>query len=185
MAKLSDDLKRMLAGLAHQDAGEFLSMHDKMKVLGYGPETREKPLAAAPRKLVKRAATRRIALISDGRGVGAPLDYAIDACLRQDAQIDLLVHGAIDTESISALEKQVQQAGLDCQTIQLGVHVVDDIVEYIFDHPSLIFLVAMPDDAAARVIIEEVIPKRGGRIPVPLVLIEGQSAARSSKQSAA
>jgi hypothetical protein len=184
MAKLSDDLKKMLAGLAHQDAGEFLSMHDKMRVLGCGPEAREKPLAA-PRKVVRRPATKRIALISDGRGLGAPLDYAIDACLRQDAQIDLLVHGAIDTETISVLEKQVQQAGLDCQTIQLGVHVVDDIVEYIFDHPSLIFLVAMPDDAAARVIIEEVIPKRGGRIPVPLVLIESQSVARSHKQSAA
>lgn len=123
MAKLSEELKKMLAGLAHQDAGEFLSMHDRMNVLGYGPGIREKPLAAH-RKVVRRPATKRIALISDGRGLGAPLDYAIDACLRQDAQIDLLTHGAIDTESISVLEKQVQQAGLDCQHIQLGKNVV-------------------------------------------------------------
>lgn len=183
MKKLSNDLKKILTGLAYQDAGEFLSMHEKMKVLGYGPETRKEPLAA-PRKVV-RPATKRIALISDGRGLGAPLDYAIDACLRQDARIDLLVHGAMDTEGISALEKQVQKAGLDCQRIKLGVNAVEDIVDYICNHPSLIFLVAMPDDAAARVLIEEVIPQRGGRIPVPLVLIEKHTSVGVHKQSAA
>ena len=36
MKRLSDGLKKMLAGLAHQDAGEFLSMSEKMNVLGYG-----------------------------------------------------------------------------------------------------------------------------------------------------
>ena len=184
MKRLSDGLKKMLAGLAHQDAGEFLSMSEKMKVLGYGSETKGMPLAA-PRKVVRRPIAKRIALISDGRGLGAPLDYAIDACLRQDARMDLLIHGAIDTKSIRALEKQVQQAGLDCRRIQLGVNVVDDIFDYIFNHPSLIFVVAMPDDAVSRVLIEEVIPKRGGRIPVPLVLIEEHTSARPSKQSAA
>ncbi len=184
MKGLSDALKKMLAGLAHQDAGEFLSAHEKMEILGYGPETREKP-SEVSRKMVKRPVTKRIALITDGRGLGAPLDYAIDACLRQDAQIDLLVHGAVDTKSISLLEKQVKQAGLDCQHIRLGVNVIDDIVEYIYSQPSLIFLVAMPDDTAARTLIEEVIPRHGGRVPVPLVLIEEKPVAPSVRQSAA
>ena len=184
MKGLSDALKKMLTGLAHQDAGEFLSAHEKMEILGYGPETREKP-SEVSRKMVKRPVTKRIALITDGRGLGAPLDYAIDACLRQDAQIDLLVHGAVDTKSISLLEKQVKQAGLDCQHIRLGVNVIDDIVEYIYSQPSLIFLVAMPDDTAARTLIEEVIPRHGGRVPVPLVLIEEKPVATSVRQSAA
>jgi hypothetical protein len=184
MNVLSDALKKMLAGLAHQDAGEFLSAHEKMEILGYGGETREKS-SAVSQKTVKRPATKRIALISDGRGLGAPLDYAIDACLRQDAQLDLLVHGTVDTNSISLLEKQIQRAGLDCQHIRLGVHVVDDIIEYIYSQPSLIFLVAMPDDAAVRVLIEEVIPRHGGRIPVPLVLIEEKRVDPTIRQSAA
>jgi hypothetical protein len=174
----------MLAGLAHQDAGEFLSAHEKMAILGYGPETREK-LSAVSQNTVKRPATKRIALISDGRGLGAPLDYAIDACLRQDAQLDLLVHGTTDSNNISLLEKQIQLTGLDCQHIRLGVHVVDDIVEYIYSQPSLIFLVAMPDDPAARVLMEETIPRQGGRIPVPLVLIEEKPVATTIRQSAA
>ena len=184
MKGLSDALKKMLTGLAHQDAGEFLSAHEKMEILGYGAETR-KELSKASQKTVKRPVSKRIALISDGRGVGAPLDYAIDACLRQDARIDLLIHGAIDAKSISLLEQQIQQAGLDFQRIRLGINVVDDIVEYIHSQPSLIFLVAMPDDTAARVLIEEVIPRHGGRVPVPLVLIEEKSARPSVQKSAA
>ena len=184
MKGLSDALKKMLTGLAHQDAGEFLSAHEKMEILGYGPET-GKELSKAPEKTVKRPVSKRIAVISDGRGFGAPLAYAIDACLRQDARIDLLFHGAIDTKSISLLEQQIQQAGLECQRIRLGVNVVDDIVDYIHSQPTLIFLVAMPDDTAARVLIEEVIPRHGGRVPVPLVLIEEKSASPSVQKTAA
>ena len=184
MTKLSDDLKRILSGLASQDAGEFLSMHDKMKVLGIKSETRLKP-SSPPRNLAKKPATYRIAFISDGRGVNAPLDYAIDACLRQGAKLDLQIHATTDTASISALENQVRAAGLDYHRIQLGMEPVDDIIDYISNHPSLIFLVALPDDDAAKVLFEDVIPKRGGRIRVPLVLIEDGSSTRPVEQSAA
>ncbi len=182
MKKLSDDLKRMLTGLAHQDVGEFLPMRDKMKALGYGQENREKPLKV----LTKSATTsKRIAFISDGRGLGTPLDYAIDACLRQDARIDLLFHGSMDAHSVSMLEKRVQQAGLAYQSITLGKKTVDCILDYIYNHPSLIFLVSMPDDTAAKTLIEDVIPKRGGRIHVPLVLIEEHKPDEVHKRSAA
>lgn len=184
MKKLSDDLKRILTGLAHQDAGEFLSMHGKMKVLEIEPKTSIKP-ASPSRNTAKKPAMHRIAFISDGRGVGAPLDYVIDACSRQGAKIDLLTHGATDSATISALENQVRAAGLDHHHIQLGLKPVDDIINYICNHPALIFMVAMPDDDTAKVLIEEVIPMRGGRIPVPLVLIENRSSARPAEQSAA
>ena len=53
-----------------------------MKVLDNASDSREKP--AAPLRMLKtRQATKRIAFISNGSGVGAPLDDAIDACLRQ------------------------------------------------------------------------------------------------------
>ncbi|MBV2090044.1 MAG: hypothetical protein KUF72_04080 [Candidatus Thiodiazotropha sp. (ex Ctena orbiculata)] len=171
MKKLSDNLKQMLNGLAHQDAGEFLSMREKMKALGMEAEIKAKP-SPVPRNIAKQSATQRIAFISDGRGVGAPLAYAIDACLRQGAKIDLLTHGTTDVANISALENQIQAAGLDNNHIQLGLSAIDDIFNYIRNHLSLIFLVAMPDDNLAKVIIEEVIPKRGARMSVPLVLIE-------------
>lgn len=184
MKKLSDDLKRMLSGLAYQDAGEFMPIREKMYVLGFASEIKEKS-SAIPQQVVPRPVSKRIGLISDGRGLGAPLSYAIDACLRQDARIDLLVHGSIDRASIPALENQVQQMGIECQRIQLGKNAVDSISEYISSHPSLIFLVSMPDDSAARTLMEESFHTRGRRIPVPLVLIEDRPEVPLSKKSAA
>ncbi|MFV9614764.1 MAG: hypothetical protein ACNYZG_02355 [Gammaproteobacteria bacterium] len=184
MAKLSEDLKRILTGLAYQDAGDFLSIREKMKVLDNASDSREKP-AAALRMLKTRPATKRIAFISNGSGVGAPLDYAIDACLRQNAQIDLLIHGSADSKNILALEKKIKNSAVSYQRIQFEANAVDGIVDYIAVHPSLIYLIAMPDDDVARVLIEDVLPRRRRRIQIPIVLIEDQTASRLAKQSAA
>lgn len=184
MTKLSDSLKRALSGLAYQDAGEFLPMHEKMKMLGMTQEAKGMRASSAP-SATRKPAIHRIALISDGRGEGAPIEYVIEACLRQNARIDLLTHGTVDTARISSLENQIRAAGLDYHRIQLGVNPIDDIVNYINNYPALDFLVAMPDDEVAKVLIEEEIPKRGGRICVPLVLIEDRSLRPSVKQSAA
>ena len=184
MAKLSEDLKRMLTGLAYQDAGDFLSRSEKMKVLGSGSETQVKPMTT-PRNFETRPVTKRIAFISDGRGLDAPLDYAIDACLRQNAQIDLLIHGPVDMDNTSALEKKIKNSGVSYQRIQLEVTAVSSITDYIAKHPSLIYLIAMPDDDVARVLIEKVLPSRRRRIQIPVVLIEDQTVSRLPKQSAA
>lgn len=184
MKKLTEDLKRMLNGLAYQDVGEFMSRRDMMKALGMGSETKTIP-AATPNTTARKITAQSVALITDGRGAGAPLAYAIDACSRQGATIDLLMHGTIDTASISAMESQIRAAGIGCQRIHLGMKPVDEIVNYICCQSSLIFLVAMPDDKVAKVLVEDVIPKRGGRIPTPLVLIEDRPLSSETKQSAA
>jgi hypothetical protein len=171
MKALSDALKKMLTGLAHQDAAEFLTTHEKMKILGWELEPRRD--SSAPfRKTIAKPISKRIAFISDGRGAGAPLDYAIDSCKRQNAQMDLLIHGTVNTESIFLLEKQILQAGLEYRHIRLGLNAPVEILEYIDAQRSLIFLVATPDDTAVRMLIEEVIPGQRGRIDVPIVLIE-------------
>ena len=184
MKTLSDALKKMLTGLAHQDAAEFLTTQEKMKILGCELEPR-KNSSALPPKTAAKPITKRIAFISDGRGVGAPLDYAIEACKRLGAQIDLLVHGTVNTESIYLLKKQILQAGLECRQVRLGVNVPDEIVDYIDGQRSLIFLVAIPDDTAVRVLIEEVIPGQMGQINVPIVLIEQKLTTQPMQKSAA
>ncbi|MES9858058.1 MAG: hypothetical protein ABW166_15875 [Sedimenticola sp.] len=184
MTKLSDSLKQMLSGLAYQDAGDYLSMSDKMEVLGYGAKSRLKP-SLPHQSVAENVVTRRIALITDGRGVGAPLDYAIEACLQQGGKIDLLIHGAVDTSNIITLESRIREAGLECQRIRLSVEVIEDILAYTCNHSSLIFLVAIPDDSVAKRLIDEITPKRKGRLSVPLVLIEDRPSDRTIERSAA
>jgi len=76
MRKLSNSLKRILTGLAYQDAGEYLSMKDKINVLG-DTETQVAKTWQRSRTWQKsrngndKSKTRRIALITDGSGIGA------------------------------------------------------------------------------------------------------------------
>ncbi len=184
MKRLSKDLKRMLAGLAYQDAGDYLSTPQKSRLLGYADE-REPAARMQPPVEAPQPAQRCIALVSDGRGEGAPLDYAIEAAQRQRAGIDLLLHDRADERRTANLERRLKQAGIPYRCVRLVEPVLDDLRDYILQHASLIFLVAMPDDEVVRVIVEEVIPKRLEPIAVPLVLIEAQQPPRSLKQSAA
>jgi len=124
-------------------------------------------------------------MISDGRGLGAPLDYTISSCSSHATKLDLLTHGILDTAKITALEDQIRKARLDYNQIQLGKDVIQDIIDYICDHPSLIFLVAMPDDAIAKTLINEVLPRFKGRFPVPLVLVDNELSALPIQQPAA
>jgi hypothetical protein len=184
MKKLSKDLKRILAGLARQDAGESLSRRDTMAVPGAGVVKQSRP-GSRTSDTGGRASARRIALISDGRGLGAPLDYVIDACTRQEAKIDVLVHGAVDPANIAALEGRIREAGLDCGKIQLGTQSLDKIVDYVYNHAALMFLVAMPDDRAVRALIDDLGSKRRARLPVPLVLVEERPVSRPRAESVA
>lgn len=184
MRKLSNSLKRILTGLAYQDAGEFLSTRDKIDVLGDTDTQCAKTWQKSTNRNGK-SKTRRIALITDGRGIGAALDYAIDVSQRQGAQIDLLVHGAVDVERISTMEKQIHAADVICHRIQLYAQAIEDLFKYIAEHSCLMFVVASPDDTAARQLVEDVIPNRRSRISVPLVLIDDQSLANSQRLTAA
>jgi hypothetical protein len=184
MIKLNDDLKRMLSSLAYQDAGEYLSTHEKMKLLGIEAEA-DAATTTPTLKMVKKPASQRIALISDGRGHGAPLDYAIETCSRLGASIDLLIQPSVETADINALQERIRSAGLLCQTIRLGARPVDDILNYIHNQPAIASIVAMPDDEAAKLMMQAMASGRGESIPVPLVLIEDKTNTQSTKQSAA
>ena len=128
-----------------------------------------------------RSIRKCVALVSDGRDCVAPLDYAIDVCVQEQADIDLLLHDAADGYDHTAMEQRIRAAGLGCHCIRLGAAPIDDILDYAHNHRSLIFLVAMPDDAAIKILVEELLPKRRVRMPVPLVLIEEKQANQNSK----
>ncbi|MFW2439897.1 MAG: hypothetical protein ACN4GR_11045 [Arenicellales bacterium] len=184
MKKLSSDLKRALVALAHQDACDYLSMHEKNRAIGYSNDAEKQSFNYL--HLVSNSFTKkRIAMISDGRGLGSPLDYAIDACKRQNADIDLLLHGEFDTAGISVIESHIRDAGIQCQRIQLAANSIDNILEYISMHPSLIFVVGLPNDSIAKVLMEEIIPSPDCHIAIPLVLIDGKKSDKPGKQTAA
>jgi hypothetical protein len=158
-------------------------MHDKMSALGFQSDIK-KGSSVISKQVKQMALTQRIALITDGRGLGAPLNYVIDACRSQEAKIDLLTHGTTDAENITALESSIKESGFVCNRIQLGTKAVDNVLEYINNHPGLVFMVAMPDDVVAKKIMDDVIPKQSASIPVPLVLIDDPTAGYPAERCA-
>ena len=171
MSKIKAELKRVLAALAYQDAADYLSESEKHRVLGIGGTDAASSSEDAPRQ---RAATlrrkRRIALITDGRGAGAPMAYAADACARQDAGLDIVLHGSGLSRTV--LLRAARRRGIDAQVIELAGEDVEMLVDYICNHPSLVYLVGVSDDELVRLLVERVVPARGGRMHVPLVMIE-------------
>jgi hypothetical protein len=182
MKKLTDDIKRALAALGNQHAGEFLTPRDKAEIVGYSRSSAKPAVETIPRAI--SAATRRVAFLTDGRGEGAPLDYVIELCDRQQASVDLLVHGVVDTRRVELLKKRLNRAGIACHSSSLGIDTVTGLEDYISQHHSLIFLVAMPDDLLARHLSEELIPSRKLHLRVPLVMIEDQPSKQPETKSA-
>lgn len=161
----------MLAALGHQHAGDYLTPVQKADIVGYAESGSVATQPAS--QVIPVPVPRRIALLTDGRGKGAPLDYVIETCSRQDAAcVDLLVHGVVDTGNLAGLEKRLADAGVRYRSTMLDVDAVAGIADYLRKNPSLIFLVAMPHDSLARRLAEELIPSRAIRMPVPLVMIE-------------
>lgn len=198
MPNLSEDLKRMLSGLAYQDAGDFLSRSEKMKILNGRSEdqktdSRTKSVATLQKDKTAKVETlhatnkvtpRHIAFISNGDGINAPLDYAIESSLRQNAQIDLLIHGNTELDKVVTLEKKISDAGVHYQKIQLGENAVKSIVDYVVKQPSLIYIITTPVDTVAKALIEAESAKRN-RIHVPFVLIKDEITPSTLKQTAA
>ncbi len=184
MAKLKEDIKRMLAALAYQDAGEYLSSLDKMKMIGYRDEGNPEQ-ANTSRKMDKKLPASRIALIVDNSTSEASLNYIIDACQRQHAQVDLIIPGTGNTRKVKNIESRIAAAGIDYKTINTRANPVDGVIQYIFNQPGLIYLVAMSDDEFVQTLIENVLPERELRIPVPLVLINDDKFEVGEEQSVA
>jgi len=105
--------------------------------------------------------------------------------LRSDAAIDLLMHDVQDETLVGAMEQQAQKAGLSCRRIPLSTQPVEGIEAYAANTPSLIYLVAMTDDAPVQRLLEELLPGRGRHVPVPVVLVKNHFPVQQSSRSAA
>jgi hypothetical protein len=178
MKRLSEDLKRMLNALALQDAADFLPMRDKLSVLGLngGKDKVAQDLPPTP--------PRRVAVLSDGGDSDGVLQYALDACQRQQASLDLVLYGEA-REQAEEIRTQLQRRGIAHEIILLGEHSVEALTEYLHARRTLTYLVAPADDRLALQLTEEATPHRGGRLHLPMVLVDRTPQSRINRINAA
>lgn len=172
ITKLKNALNQMQEGLAHQNTTDFVPMSKKMSILGYGNEGELSLPSESPSRKAGEMKYQRIALVENGSGTDSALHYTIEACQRQNAEIDLLVHHDSSDVSIKRMETKISESGISYRLQQLGTEGAKDISDYIVKQKALVFMVATPDDSIVRTLIEETMPRRKRQLPVPLVLIE-------------
>jgi len=184
MKSFANDLKKIFTGFAHEHAADYLTIQQKIQLLGAEDETIEPETEVKAALATPKIAAKHIAIVTDGRGLDAPLDYAIEASNNQYTQIDLLIHGAMDMQKISAMEKRIRQAGLACRRIHLGANAIEHLMTYVRSQPSLLFMVAKPDDSVARNLLFKASAKGIHRMYIPLVLIEDGNNELSAESAA-
>ncbi len=172
MKKLTDDLKRILAGLAYQDAGEFLTTAQKYEVLGMG---RAKDVQGYVSHKTGEKANKRIGLISNEKGDFTVLDQVISDCIELNAQLDLLQVGQSVANNLGAVEAVLGNAGVRYQLVDAQHKTPETFVRYIQSHPSLAFLVAEKGNDFVKEMIKEVESVMGSYLPMPMVYIKQES----------
>jgi len=171
LKKLTEDLKRILTGLAYQDAADYLPMGEKLKAFGVGMDT--EATSQRREKVLRQIPTRkRVALVSDGFGAEALVDYALHTCERLGAQLDLLFHGSANAEWKDEVVNQLRRERVSYHRINLSTNAAEDIAEYIRSQPQLLYILAQPNDPAVNALMEEAALSRGKHLAVPMVLIE-------------
>lgn len=172
MKKLTEDLKRMLAGLACQHSADYLPLHEKTQSLEAGMN-RDVTRTSDDRVLQRIPTRKRVALISDGFGAEALIDYALHSCQRLGAQLDLLIHGSSDDAWVDDVVKQLRREDVSYHRVNLSKNTTEDIAEYIHSQIQLLYILAQPNDPAVNELMEKMATTRGKQhLSVPMVLIE-------------
>ena len=173
MKKLTEDLKRMLDGLAFQDAGDYLSMNEKLQHIGL-PGQADTPKAAnsvAPDTPATATPARRVAVVINKGATDMAFSHALQACQRLGAHLDLLLCGPASRERVLKLEAAARRAGVAFQSVRLSGPIAMGIAGYTEQHYSLLYLVAALDDPDIAGMVEDAQPARRRYLPVPLVLV--------------
>ena len=172
LKRLTKIMKQMLNGLAAQDAGEYLTMNQKLQVLGL-PIDPATNISSDGAKVVmsSKIPLSRVALLNDERDPGAALQFAFEACKRQSAELDIVQHGP-DTTNSTSMATEAKQFGIACELIQLGSGGVDSLAEYISSRRGLVYLVTASDDHLALTLSEQFVPRKWGYMHVPMVMVD-------------
>lgn len=178
MKPLSEGLKQMLNAIALQDAADFLSMRGKLSRLSMGESG---PIGCQAGPL---PAPRRVAMLSDGNSSNEVLQFALEACQRQQASLDLVLYGEA-REQAEEIHSQLQRRGFAHEIILLGPKSLEALSEYLTARRALIYLVAPADDILAIQLAKEPPLHRGGNLHLPMVLVDGAPHSRINHINAA
>jgi len=187
MKKLTQDIKRMLSAFAYQDAGEFMSRSDKLKMLGVSKQTPKRHQKSVEKNsLITPPSSPRVVILFDGQMSEVILDYILnESSHMKNAEFDILAYGEADNLSSQAdiLRNRLQTAGRKVSVSLMMGETTELFYKFTSQKPDLRYIVATEHDSFAKKIIANLDLHHITR-QLPLILIQDSTHKKQPKISA-
>ena len=174
MAKLTEEIKRMLNALAYAHAGEYLSLHQKIDHLNQKSGT-DNALQAdfrAPVPVPTQATReRQVALYMGSELPAEMMHYVVQTCGRLKHGLTVLTFQSDNTARalLSPYADELADAKIAMTIVPLTGEPVSGLARYLRRHPEVAFLVCKEIGYLGRSFLNGT--QRQDILPVPVVLV--------------
>jgi hypothetical protein len=171
MSVLTIAVKQMLDGLAHQDAGEFLTPSQKMAEFARGAKITptQQVVEAEPVPVVE--SRRRIALFIGSDLSADVMEYITQTCTRMQHDLTVLSFESehVAQELLAPYREALDAAGIDIRLVTLGGNTISQLARYLANHPEISFLACKESGYLGSSYVTGY--QRKNEMPVPVVVI--------------
>ena len=183
MKQLAHHIKHMLNALASADAGEYLTLHQKVRHLS--PATQEQIQPPMPTKEPSATTQKRIGLYLGSELPRHVMDYVLQTCQRMRHGLTILtLQDEQDAKiMIDPLVVEFEKAGLDLRVDYLTGEPLASLTRYLRRHPEISFLTCNESGFLGRGLINGA--KGMDNLPVPVVLVTPRDSVTAIRQDTA
>ena len=185
MKQLSNALKKMLNGLAHADAGEYLTPRQKSAYLqntSVNVVNSDDPAPILSEKAVKTT-RRRVAMYMGSTLPAKMMDYVIETCSSLDHDLTVLTFetNAVSSALLEPYAKELEERGIALETAKLSGEPVPGLARYLRSHPEIAFMTCKDSGYLGRSYMMGTQVKNALPVPVVVVVTEPAAAAPVEK----
>ena len=173
MVKLTAVIKRMLNALASADAGEYLSLHQKIDYLnqksGTGNALQADTLVPVPTQATRER--QQVALYMGSELPAEMMHYVVQTCGRLKHGLTVLTFQSDNTARalLSPYADELADAKIAMTIVPLTGEPVSGLARYLRRHPEVAFLVCKEIGYLGRSFLNGT--QRQDILPVPVVLV--------------
>jgi hypothetical protein len=180
--KLTEDIKRVLDALAYANAGDYLSLEQKSRVLAGS-----RPAAAAADPKPSPGARPQVGLYLGSELPGEAMQYVAQTCarLKYGLTVFTFLSEAEAQHLLTPLRPLLDAAGIELRLIIVAGEPPADLAHALRRHPEVAFLVCNESGYLGHGLLSGT--RRNDGLPVPVVLVAGHEtqAARTDRSQRA
>ena len=180
MTPLTNALKKILNGLAHEDAGEYLTPRQKAAYLqntNVNVVGSDEPPPVLSEKAVK-STRRRVAMYMGSTLPAKMMDYVIETCGSLDHDLTVLTFETAPVSSalLEPYQKQLEERGIALETVKLSGEPIAGLARYLRSHSEIAFMACKDTGYLGRSYIMGTQAKNALPVPVVVVVVDPKAA---------